>query len=86
MEQVKSFLGVELLNRIDSVFIFEPFSEKIIEKIILSKIKSKYPNLSVESSKKIMLDVKKECQYLEFGARKIDKILEQKHTEYSLLT
>lgn len=85
VDKLKSFLGVELLNRIDSVLFFYGFSEKMIEKIISSKIKKRYPHITEEVSKKISSEVKEQCQYLEFGARKVDKILDQLELKYSLL-
>ena len=84
MNDIKKFFGVELLNRIDSVLFFTPFSAKTIEKIIMNKIHKKYPEMSKETMKSLMQEIKKDCQYEEFGARKIDKLLEQKDFKYSL--
>ena len=84
MNDIKKFFGVELLNRIDSVLFFTPFSAKTIEKIIMNKIHKKYPEMSKEATKSLMQEIKKDCQYEEFGARKIDKLLEQKDFKYSL--
>ena len=86
MDKIKDFLGVELLNRIDSVCFFHEFSEKTIDKIICSKVKKLYPNISKDRLQKIIKEVKERCQYQQFGARKIDKVLEQLSLEYSLLT
>ena len=74
---LKKFFGVELLNRLDGVFYFLPFSSKDIEKIISSKVNQKYPDLSSLEKKKLICNIKEQCQYEEYGARKIDKILEQ---------
>ena len=84
MNDIKFFFGVELLNRIDAVYFFQPFSSKTIEKIIVAKIQKRYPTLSKEDVKKMMLDIKKLSKYEEFGARKIDKLLEQQDLKYSL--
>ena len=86
MDKIKDFLGVELLNRIDFVCFFHEFSEKTIDKIICSKVKQLYPNISKDRLQKIIKEVKERCQYQQFGARKIDKVLEQLSLEYSLLT
>lgn len=86
IDKIKDFLGVELLNRIDSVCFFHEFSEKTIDKIICSKVKKLYPNISKDRLQKIIKEVKERCQYQQFGARKIDKVLEQLSLEYSLLT
>ena len=86
MDKIKDFLGVELLNRIDSVCFFHEFSEKTIDRIICSKVKQLYPNISKDRLQKIIKEVKERCQYQQFGARKVDKVLEQLSIEYSLLT
>ena len=83
-QDIKRFFGTELLNRIDEVYYFQPFSEKTIEKIIIQKIKDRYPKLSSEEMKQFMLEIKPLSQYDEFGARKIDKLLEQHVFKYSL--
>lgn len=69
-DQIKSFLGVELFNRIDDVVIFEELSKKVVNKIILSKLDDYHLSDSDISSfiNKIIL-------YSDFenaGARKID--------------
>lgn len=86
LDKIKSFLGVELVNRLDSVILFDNFSEKTIEKIIFSKVSDKYRNLSLDERKRIVLDVKNKCQYEQYGARKVDKIIEQYDFKYSLYT
>ena len=83
VDNLKSFLGVELFNRLDSVVLFRSFSDSDIEKIITLKIKQRKPSISSSDLKKLILLVKNECEYLEFGARKIDKVLEQLEFKYS---
>ena len=83
-QDIKRFFGTELLNRIDSVYYFQSFTEKTIEKIIINKIKQRYSKLSNEEVKQFMLEIKALSQYQEFGARKVDKLLEQHAFKYSL--
>jgi len=84
MEKIKSFLGVELLNRIDKVVFFKEIGEVEIEKIIhekLTNIVEKNNNKNILSTE-IVNKIKKECNYLEFGARKVDKIIDSICLEY----
>ena len=83
INSLKSFLGVELFNRLDSVVLFHGFSDSDIEKIISLKIKQRTPSISSKDLKKWVSLVKDKSEYLEFGARKIDKVLEQLEFKYS---
>lgn len=74
---LKDFFGPELINRIDSILYFYSFSSDTIDKVILQKIHDKFSNISLEQTKAILKQIKKDCQYHEYGARKIDKLLEQ---------
>ena len=82
-DKLKSFLGVELFNRFDSVILFDRLLEKDIEKIISNKIKEKYPHISSSQLHDLVSSFKIQSDYLIFGARKIDKLLEQVDFEYS---
>ena len=79
MDKLKSFLGVELINRIDDILIFNDITEKDVEKIIRKKLtniveKRKLKNfISTEMVEKI----KKEANYKETGVRKIDRAIEK---------
>ena len=57
--------------------LFYPFSSDVIDKVILQKIRNKFSDISLEQTKSILKEIKKNCQYQEYGARKIDKLLEQ---------
>lgn len=79
LDKIKDFLGVELLNRIDGVIFFREMNDEIIEKIIrkkLTDIVSKSDTGNVLSTE-IVDKIKKECNYLEFGARRVDKIIDK---------
>lgn len=77
-EKIKSFLGVELLNRLDGIVYFLPFTEKAIDKIIKSKIKEQFPTLDESHFQQLFREIKETSQYEKFGARKIDKVIERK--------
>ena len=83
INSLKSFLGVELFNRLDSVVLFHGFSDSDIEKIISLKIKQRTPSISSKDLKKWVSLVKDKSEYLEFGARKIDNVLEELEFKYS---
>ena len=82
-DKLKSFLGVELFNRVDSVVLFRNLCAKDIEKIISSKIKQNYSNVPIGQLHDLIDSIKKQSDYLNFGARKIDKLLESSDFEYS---
>ena len=82
-DKLKSFLGVELFNRFDAAILFRNLSEKDIEKIISNKIKQRYPDISLRQLREFVDSIKKQSDYLNFGARKIDKLLESSDFEYS---
>ncbi len=74
---LKDFFGVELINRIDSILYFYPFSSNVIDKIILQKIYDKFSDISLIQAKSILKKVKNNCNYQEYGARQIVKLLDQ---------
>lgn len=76
-KDIKDFLGTELVNRLDHILYFHPFSSSCIDKIILQKVRDRFSNISLERAIEISHEIKYNCQYLEFGARKIDKLLEE---------
>lgn len=76
-KDLKDFFGSELINRIDSILYFYPFSSTTIDKVILQKIFNKFSDLGLEHTRSMLTEIKKNCQYQEYGARKIDKLLEQ---------
>lgn len=77
LDKVKKFLGVELLNRIDSVIVFSPFTKKTMEKIICSKIEEGNYFIPEDKKEEIIREVLEESNYQEFGARRVQKILER---------
>lgn len=80
IDRVKQFLGIELVNRLDDIIIFNNLDEKSINKIIHKKINDFVLNNKIGdvNEKELFEEVKNECNYLEFGARRIDKIIASK--------
>lgn len=67
------------INRIDNIIIFNKLTNKDITTIIknkLTKLQNKYPNFKYDNN--IIREIIKESKYEEFGARQIDKIIENK--------
>lgn len=73
---LRKFFGSELINRIDLILHFLPFSSDSINKIILQKVEQRFPTIELNKKKKICKYVKENCDYYEFGARKVDKLLD----------
>ncbi len=86
LDKIKSFLGIELVNRIDEILIFNELNAKSVEKIInkkLTKMLSKY-NKNILSTT-IVDKIKEECNYQQFGARQIDKAIDKVLDEDAIL-
>ena len=81
--KLKEFFNIEFINRIDNVVMFEKLKEEDIKKIvnkkikeIRDKVKDKGLNLSIAS--RVIQDLVMECNFDEFGARQIDKLIDRK--------
>ena len=67
------------INRIDNFIVFNKLTNEDITTIIknkLNKLKEKYPNFTYNNN--LIKDLIEESKYQEFGARQIDKIIENK--------
>ena len=85
--KLKEFLSLELLNRIDTVVEFEKMSRDLVYEIVKSKIqlvkaKFKEKNIKLHFCEQVINDIVNLCEYEEFGARRIDKIIEDKVDTY----
>ena len=68
-----------LINRIDTIITFNTLEENDIKTIIkkkLRKLEEKYTSLVCND--KVIEDIVVECEYKEYGARRIDKIIDTK--------
>ncbi len=84
---LKDFFSVEFLNRIDKVCTFKNIDFEIIKKIVnnkLNELKKFYykKDINLSFSKKVIDKIIDKSKYLEFGARKVDKIIEEEVENY----
>ena len=84
--RLKEIFSIPFINRIDDVVTFNNLDEEVIKKLIkskLEKIKEKYSkkNIKVSYNKKIINQLLLESNYKEYGARKIDKLINDKVEE-----
>ncbi|MEG0138145.1 MAG: ATP-dependent Clp protease ATP-binding subunit [Bacilli bacterium] len=73
---LKEYFSVPFINRINESIIFNEFTEKEIEEIILKEISlasKKYKNLKFNKTK--INEIKENSNYKEFGARKIKYLI-----------
>lgn len=84
IEELKKVLSIEFLNRINHVIIFNTLKKEDITKIVNKKIKKlkemylKKSSINIKINKKVINEIINESNYEEFGARRIDKIIEEK--------
>jgi len=81
--KLKEFLSVEFLNRIDQVLVFHELSEENIREILnqkLSIVRKKFAEkgIHLQIRKNVLDEIVQMCQYEEFGARKLSRIIFQK--------
>lgn len=86
IDDLKKYFNLEFLNRVDEIIMFNPLDEKSIKEIVEQKIKrlidvyhKNHINISV--SKKTINQIIEKCEFDKFGARKIDKIIEDRIDE-----
>lgn len=85
--KLKQVLSLELLNRIQKVIYFKKLDEKDVRVIIKNKLdyakkKFKERNIKVHIKDNVINDMVNLSRYLEFGARKIDQVIEDKIDDY----
>ena len=76
--ELKENFSIPFINRIDSIFNFNNLNEDNIRKIIkinLDKLKDKYKQKKIKINNKIIDEIVKLSNYIEYGARKIEKII-----------
>ena len=81
LSSLKNFFSNAFINRIDNIIVFNKLSEDNIKDIInikLDDIRNKYKSINISFTDNLLNDIVSECKYNEFGARKIDKIINSK--------
>lgn len=79
---LKEFFSIEFLNRIDKICIFNNLESSIIHDVIkkrLKALKKKYKEkgYNIKISNDIVENISIKSKYNEYGARKIDKVIEE---------
>ena len=79
--KLNEFFNTSFINRIDNTIIFNELKENTIRELInkkLNEIKTKYKKLSinVRINNNVINEIIDKSNYKEYGARKIDKIIE----------
>ncbi len=79
---IEEFLGVEFVNRIGKIYYFNDISSDVIHKIVEKRLNVliegfKKKDLKIKISPKIVDKVIKESNYEKFGARRVDKVIDE---------
>lgn len=85
--KLKDFLSLELLNRIQKVIYFNRLDDVSIKNIIKYKLdivrnKFKEKNIKIHINDTIINKIIELSRYKEFGARRIDQVIEEKIDDY----
>ena len=76
--KLKEYFDLPFLNRIDNIVVFDRLKDKDIDKLINKKISAlvhKYDMYNLYIDQKVIKEIKEKSNYLECGARRIDKII-----------
>lgn len=87
LNEVRNVLGVEFVNRINKVLLFNSITCDDVDEIIRLKFKEKkmfYRDYDVKISLTYDLKkkIKEKCNYEEYGARRIDRIIDEELDNY----
>lgn len=78
ISSLKNCFNSAFINRIDNVIVFNKLNEDNIKEIIelrLNELKAKYSNIDINYSDDLINDIFEECDYNEYGARRIEKLI-----------
>ena len=81
--EIKETLGIEFVNRIDKVLIFDRLNDESIKKIILKEIEKLRDNFNLDKKRliikpQVIENIIQETKYKEFGARRVEKTIKDK--------
>ena len=79
---IEEFLGVEFVNRIGKIYYFNDISSDVIHKIVEKRLnvlieEFKKKDLKIKISPKIVDKVIEKSNYEKFGARRVDKVIDE---------
>ena len=85
--ELTDFFGVEFMNRIDDILIFNSLNDEVITGIIKNKLKRlkdyyKKNSVILSFSRKLVSEIKEDSSYEKYGARRIDKTIDRKINNY----
>lgn len=75
---LKNSFSLAFINRLDNILIFNRLNNSDIRNIVANKIndiKLKYDNIDIRFSDNIVDDIIVKCEYEDFGARKVNKVI-----------
>lgn len=77
---LKEAFSLPFINRIDNILVFNRLSKDNLKEIINKEIKTleekyKQKNIKIKISKKVIEEIIDKCDYKEFGARKVSKVI-----------
>jgi len=81
IEELKETFNIAFINRIDDIIPFNNLKEDDINKIIkikLNELKHKFKETNITLSNNIIKEITDESNYQELGARKVEKIINNK--------
>lgn len=84
IEKLKETLSTEFINRIDDIVIFNALTKQDITSILnlkINNIKNMYlskNSIKIKINKKVYEEIIDDCLYETFGARRLDKVIEDK--------
>lgn len=76
--ELKNYFDSAFINRIDNILFFNSLTEDNLKNIInikLELIRNKYPSINIEINDKVVDEIIEKSNFIEFGARRINKIL-----------
>ena len=81
--RLKETLGIEFINRIDKIFVFNALNAKDIKKIVLNNLNKMLETFSIMKSDfkindTVINKIIEYSNYKEFGARKVEKVIKDK--------
>ena len=80
LTNLKESFSLPFINRIDNIVIFNKLSKENVKEIVnkmVKKLEEKYKkkNIKVKINKKVIDEIIEKCEYNEYGARKINKVI-----------
>ena len=75
---LKNYFSTAFINRLDNVLIFNRLDRNNIISIIdkrLKEVRNRYSDINIKLSENISNEIMNKCNFFDFGARRIDKII-----------